>query len=193
MNNPLGLRILTSTIAGVMTITMTGCSKPADSTGAPAANITVGTELDDSVVTTRVKSALLDDIYVKSFDIKVETRKGEVMLSGFVDNQTQMDRAVTLTRGTEGVKGVDNKIILKQGSQASLGNKLDDSVITTRVKAALLADTGINSQDIMVVTRKGEVQLSGFVNNQGQIDRAVDVAHGIEGVVKVGNAMSIKK
>jgi len=114
------------------------------------------------------------------------------MLSGFVDNQTQIDRAVTLIRTVEGVKNIDNKVSLKVGT-ATVGNKLDDSVITTKVKTALLADNTIKSQDIMVVTRKGEVQLSGFVNNQGQIDRAMEVARGIEGVTQVGNDMSIKK
>jgi hyperosmotically inducible protein len=192
MNNPLGLRILTTTVAGIMTISVVACSKPAETTGTPAPSISIGTTVDDSVITTRVKSALLDDVDVKSFDIKVETRKGEVLLSGYVDNQTQMDRAMTLTRSVEGVKSLDNKIILKSGT-SSVGNKIDDSVITTKVKTALLADTSIKSLDIMVVTRKGEVQLSGFVNNQGQVDRAVEVAHGIEGVTKVGNDMSVKK
>lgn len=192
MNNPLGLRILTTTLAGVMTISMVACNKPADTTGAPAPNITVGTEIDDSVVTTRVKSALLADDDIKGFEIKVETRKGEVMLTGFVDSQVQLDRAASVAGRTEGVKSVDNKLSLKTGS-STVGNKVDDSVITTRVKAALLADPSIKSLDISVVTRKTEVQLSGFVNNQGQIDRAVEVARGIEGVTSVGNDMSVKK
>lgn len=192
MKNPLALRLLTTTLIGVMTIYIAGCNQPGDTTGTPPPSITVGTEIDDSVVTTRVKSALLNDADIKSFDLKVETRKGEVMLSGFVDNQTQIDRAVTLIRTVEGVKNIDNKVSLKVGT-ATVGNKLDDSVITTKVKTALLADNTIKSQDIMVVTRKGEVQLSGFVNNQGQIDRAMEVARGIEGVTQVGNDMSVKK
>jgi len=192
MNNPLGLRIVTTTLAGVMTIAMVACNKPADATGAPPPNTTLGTELDDSVITTRVKSVLLDDQSVKGLDIKVETHKGEVLLSGFVDNSTQMDRALSLTRDVEGVKQVDNKISLKSGT-SSVGNKIDDTVITAKVKAALLGDDSIKSNDIMVVTRKGEVQLSGFVNNQVQIDRAVEVARAIEGVTQIGNEMSIKK
>jgi len=192
MNNPLGLRILTTTIAGVMTISMVACDKAPDSTGAPAPSITVGTEIDDGVVTTRVKSALLADADIKGFDIKVETRKGEVMLSGFVGNQTQIDRAMTLVATLEGVKSVDNKLSQKD-STMSVGNKLDDGVITTRVKTALLADPGIKGMDITVMTRKAEVQLSGFVNNQTQIERAVEVARGIEGVTKVDNNMSLKK
>jgi hyperosmotically inducible protein len=192
MNTPLGLRLVTTTLAGVMTISMVACSKTDDATGAPAPSITVGTEIDDSVVTTRVKSALLDNVDVKSFDLKVETRKGEVMLSGFVDNQTQIDRAMAITLGVTGVKSVDNKVSLKGGS-TSIGNKIDDSVITAKVKTALVADTTVKSADIAVITRKGEVQLSGFVNNQGQIDHAQEVARGIEGVSGVSNDMKIKK
>ena len=192
MNNPLGLRILTTTLAGVMTISMVACSKPVDATGAVAPSTTVGTDIDDSVVTTRVKTALLDNIDVKGFDIQVETRKGEVMLSGFVSNQAQIDQAMAVAKGIEGVKSINNKLSTKEGL-ATVGNQIDDSVITAEVKAALLADDNVKSLDITVVTRKGEVQLSGFVNNQGQIDRATEVAKGIEGVSKVSSDMSIKK
>jgi hyperosmotically inducible protein len=103
----------------------------------------------------------------------------------------QIDRALAITRGVEGVKSVDSKLNLKTAS--TLGNKVDDSVVTTQVKAALLADVNIKSFDIAVVTRNGEVQLSGFVDNQGQIDRAIGVARGIEGVSSVTNQLSIKK
>jgi hyperosmotically inducible protein len=192
MNNPIAIRLITTALLGAMTIYMAGCNKPADAIDSAPPSITVGTAIDDSVVTTRVKSALLNDADIKSFDLKVETRKGEVMLSGFVDNQTQINRAMNLIRTVEGVKSIDNKVNVKVGT-ATVGNKLDDSVITTQVKTALLAEASIKSLDIMVVTRKGEVQLSGFVNNQGQIDRAMEVARGIEGVTQVGNDMSLKK
>ncbi|APW47006.1 BON domain-containing protein [Rhodoferax antarcticus] len=194
MRNPLGLRILTTTLAGVMTISMVACSKAADTstTGTPAPSTSVGNEIDDSVVTTRVKTALLDNMEVKGFDIQVETRKGEVLLSGFVDNQGQIDGAMTVAQGIEGVKGVSNKLSLKEGA-ATVGSQIDDSVITGKIKAALLADNTIKGLDITVTTNKGEAQLSGFVDNQGQIDRAVEVARGIEGVTQVGNEMSLKK
>jgi hyperosmotically inducible protein len=169
-----------------------GCKKPQEPSGTPPQSTTVGTEIDDSVVTARVKAALLNEIEIKSFDIKVETRKGEVQLSGFVDNQTQIDRAITVTRGVTGVKTVENKVALK-GPARTVGDQVDDGVITAKVKAALLADADIKSLDIAVVTRKGEVQLSGFVDNQSQIDRAVEVARGIDNVRNVGNEMSIKK
>jgi len=193
-------------LAGAVSILITGCGNreeaasapaasamaPTASTGTPPAGTTVGTEIDDSVVTARVKSALLADHDAKSFEIKVETRKGEVQLSGFVDTQARIDNAIALARKVEGVKSVENGMTLKDG-KATVGNTVDDGIVTAKVKAALLADADVKSFDIAVVTRKGEVQLSGFVDNQAQINRAIEVARGVEGVRNIGNEMSIKK
>ncbi|MDD5028342.1 MAG: BON domain-containing protein [Rhodoferax sp.] len=192
MKNPLGLRILTSTVAGVMTISMVACGQTNEPASAPAATTTVGTDVDDTLLTTHVKTALADNIDIKSFDIKVETRKGEVMLSGFVDNQTQIDRAIAVAQAIPGVKSVDNRVSIKAGT-TTIGTKIDDSIITAKVKAALMADETVKSADIAAVTRDGRVQLSGFVNNQKQIDNALQVARGIEGVSSVGNELSIKQ
>jgi hyperosmotically inducible protein len=192
MKKTFALPLLGVCLLAATAIFSAGCSKQADTSGAPAPSITVGTEIDDSVVTGKVKSALLEDADVKSYDLKVETRKGEVKLSGFVDSPSQIDRAIAIAQAVAGVSKVDNGMTLK-GAATTIGNKIDDGVITTKVKSALLADTSIKSLDIAVVTRKGEVQLSGFVNNQGQIDHAMEVARGIEGVSSVGNEMSIKK
>lgn len=192
MKNSLAMRILASALVVALTSYVSACSKATDNSGDTPAGTTLGTEIDDGVLTTRVKSALLDDASVKSFDLKVETRKGEVMLSGFVDNWSQVERAISVTRSVSGVKSVDNKVSFK-GAATSLGNKVDDAVITTKVKAALLADPSIKSLDIAIVTRQGGVQLSGFVNNQTQIDRAIEVARSIDGVSNINNEMSIKK
>jgi hyperosmotically inducible protein len=113
-------------------------------------------------------------------------------LSGFVDSQTQVDRAIAVTRAVAGVKSIENKVSLK-GAATTVGNKLDDGIVTAKVKTALLADANVKSFDIAVVTRKGEVQLSGFVDNPSQVDRAIEVASGVEGVRSVSNEMSIKK
>lgn len=187
-----GLLIFSTALAGVITIVIAGCNKPQQATGTPPPSTTVGTEIDDSVVTARVKSALVADPHVKGFDFKVETRKGEVQLSGFADDQTKIDRAIAVTRGVAGVKSIDNKVSVKSVA-TTVGNKIDDGIVTAKVKAALLADVYVKSLDIAVVTRKGEVQLSGFVDNQSQIDGAIDVARGIEGARSVSNEMSIKK
>jgi len=192
MKYPFGQHNLSLALAGALSFYLAGCSKPEPPITPPGTASTVGTVIDDSLLTTRVKAALMDNIDIKSFDIKVETRKGEVMLSGFVDSQAQIDHAVAVTRSVPGVVTIDNKVSLK-GAPTSIGTKVDDAVVTTRVKSVLMADEGVKSADIAVVTRNGEVQLSGFVNNQGQIDRALEITGGVEGVTKVSNDMSIKK
>lgn len=186
------LFILGVTLAAATSVLTAGCGNRQDAPPAAAAKTTVGTEIDDTVVTAKVKSALLADADIKSFDLKVETRKGTVQLSGFVDNQSQIERAIAATRAVEGVTSVENGITLKTGS-ATVGNAVDDGIITAKVKSALLADPSVKSFDIAVVTRKGEVQLSGFVDNQVQIDLAVTLATKVEGVTRIDNELSVKK
>lgn len=192
MTSNLQIRVLGAALAGAMAISIVGCNRASETTGLPPPSTSVGTEVDDSVVTTKVKSALLADTDVKSFDFKVETRKGEVQLSGFVDNQPQVDRALAVTRAVPGVTSVLNNVTLK-GAERTVGNTIDDGIVTTTVKAALLSDEKVKSTDIAVVTHKGKVQLSGFVDNQGQIDRAMEVTNAVAGVQSVSNELSLKK
>ena len=72
------------------------------------------------------------------------------------------------------------------------GEYIDDSVVTTRVKAAILADASLKSMEINVETFKGRVQLSGFVNSRPDIDHAVTVARAVKGVTSVTNDMRLK-
>ncbi len=72
-----------------------------------------GEVVDDSVITTKIKTLLAEDEFLKSFQISVETRKGIVELSGFVDTQKSKDKAGQIARGVGGVKSVKNALIVK--------------------------------------------------------------------------------
>ena len=72
------------------------------------------------------------------------------------------------------------------------GEYVDDSVITSKVKAAILNEPGLSSAEINVETFKGKVQLSGFVTSRADIDKAVTVARGVAGVKSVKNEMQLK-
>ena len=72
-----------------------------------------GEYIDDTVITTKVKTELANDNLLKSFQISVETRKGVVQLSGFVDSQYAVDQAGRIARGVEGVKSVENSLVAK--------------------------------------------------------------------------------
>lgn len=72
------------------------------------------------------------------------------------------------------------------------GEYVDDSVITTKVKAQLFNEPNLRSGQINVETFKGVVQLSGFVNSQADIDRAVEIARSVNGVKSVKNDMRLR-
>ncbi|OWW21226.1 BON domain-containing protein [Noviherbaspirillum denitrificans] len=76
--------------------------------------------------------------------------------------------------------------------QESVGEYIDDSVITTKVKAAIFNDPALKSSEINVETYKGVVQLSGFVSSRTMVDKAVASAQGVRGVVSVKNDMRLK-
>ena len=76
--------------------------------------------------------------------------------------------------------------------QEGTGEYVDDSVITTKVKAALFNEPLLSSAEINVETFKGTVQLSGFVSSQSAASKAVEVTRGVGGVKSVKNDMRIK-
>ncbi len=77
-------------------------------------------------------------------------------------------------------------------TQESTGEYLDDSVITSKVKAAIFNDPNLKSLEINVETFKGVVQLSGFVNSDTAINRAIEITRNVKGVKSVKNDMRIK-
>jgi len=85
---------------------VTGCASTAKQEG-------TGEYFDDSVVTSKVKAAILNDPELKVLQINVETFKGVVQLSGFVDSRAMINRAVEVTRGVSGVKSVKNDMRLR--------------------------------------------------------------------------------
>jgi len=74
-----------------------------------------GEVFDDSVITTKVKSALISDKRVSGMDVSVETFKGRVLLSGYVRSPEERQTAERIARGTPGVKDVSNRIAVRGG------------------------------------------------------------------------------
>ena len=76
--------------------------------------------------------------------------------------------------------------------QEGTGEYIDDSVITGKVKAAVLNEPTLKSAEINVETFKGVVQLSGFVNSKADIEKAISITKGVKGVTSVKNDMRLK-
>jgi osmotically-inducible protein OsmY len=86
---------------------MTGCA-------ASPPSETTGQYIDDAAITTKVKTAIFNEPTLKSTEIKVETYKGVVQLSGFVESQQSESKAVELAQNVSGVKSVKNDMRLKE-------------------------------------------------------------------------------
>lgn len=102
--NPINA-IFTSLLA-VLLITAVGCA-------GSSTNESTGEYIDDTWITTKVKTALAEDSVVKSSEVNVETFKGVVQLSGFVTSKEAMDKAVDIARGIDGVNSVRNNMTIK--------------------------------------------------------------------------------
>ncbi|HTL26687.1 MAG TPA: BON domain-containing protein [Burkholderiales bacterium] len=98
-----------STLAAVLTAALLAACA-----GTPNREST-GEVLDDSVITTKVKTALVSDKRVSGMDVSVETFKGRVLLSGYVRNPEERQTAERIARGVAGVKEVSNKIAVRGG------------------------------------------------------------------------------
>ena len=158
---------------------------------APAfAEKSAGDVVDDSSITTQVKAGLLGEKGVPSNDVNVETYKGVVLLSGFVTNQAAKDASGKVAKGVKGVKQVRNQLIVHEST--SMGTKLDDTALSTKVKTALMDADDVKSGQINVEVRGGIVQLGGFVTSTGMRDRAMAIAKGVTGVKGVDDAMFVK-
>jgi len=83
-----------------------GCASTETSSG-------TGEYIDDTVITAKVKTAIFNESTLKSAEINVETYKGEVQLSGFVNSRADIDTAVRIAGGVKGVKSVSNNMELK--------------------------------------------------------------------------------
>lgn len=103
------------TLIAAAGLALLGTALPGCATSGPPAKTqeSAGEFIDDSVITTKVKSAILGEESLKSLQIGVETYKGVVQLSGFVDSKQAAHRAGEVASGVKGVKSVKNDLAVK--------------------------------------------------------------------------------
>jgi hyperosmotically inducible protein len=151
-----------------------------------------GEVIDDSVLTSKVKVALVDDPITKAGQINVETFRGVVQLGGFVDNAQSKDQATKVARSVTGVKEVRNDLRVSS-PQATVGQAIDDGSVTASVKSKLVEDSTTKAHQINVETQKGVVQLTGFVDSTAAKARAGELARSVDGVTTVRNDLEIRQ
>lgn len=97
-------------VAAVLgTAVVAGCAATAD-------RASTGQTIDDSVITTKIKAKLIEDPVTKAHEISVETFKGTVQLSGFVETAAESAQAARIANSVDGVKNVKNSLVLRKST-----------------------------------------------------------------------------
>lgn len=148
---------------------------------------TAGTHVDDSVLHSKVKTALMADNFFRNMGINIEVSHGVVQLAGFVENQKKADRAARSVADVDGIVSLSNQLHVRSGERTA-GQAVDDTVIATRVKAALASDLSIN-----VDVYNGEVLLSGFVNNADEKTTAIEATKKVANIKKIISGIEVQE
>lgn len=147
--------------------------------------------MDDSAITAKVKTALVDDKEINSTDLSLSTTRGVVTVDGFVTSHQQIERVDHLVRSISGVKQVINHLHLKSAEQTNLKSYASDTATTSEIVARLLANKQVSSRHISVTTTRGTVLLTGNVSNRQQKNKAAEIVRKVSGVRAVKNELSI--
>lgn len=147
--------------------------------------------MEDTALTTKVKAALIANPSTKAHQVDVTTKDGVVQLKGYVDDSTSINAAGSVASSVQGVTKVENNLQVKT-SERTAGVVIDDAMITAKVKSSLLGDSGTKGLKIDVDTRKGVVQLNGFVASETEKTLAQNLAAKVEGVSSVENKLSVR-
>lgn len=121
--------------------------------------------------------------------LKISKTLLAVMLTSAVATGSAYAENATMDKAQSGLESAGQKV---DSSMNKVGNFMDDSTITAKVKAALVDHESIKSTDISVKTDQKVVTLSGFVESQAQAEEAVNVAKGVEGVASVSDKLHVR-
>jgi osmotically-inducible protein OsmY len=168
--------------------------------------IAVGCGESDAGITTKVKAKLMTDRSVSGAShIEVSTEKRVVTLSGTAETPEAKERAVLLAHDTEGVARVVDNLTLApppappggaaqavSDAAGKVTEAVDDAVITTAVKARLLAETKTDGTKIHVDTKDGVVTLSGTVKSSEEKAKAVQITRDSKGVQGVEDQLTVR-
>ncbi|TKV24132.1 molecular chaperone OsmY [Citrobacter sp. wls613] len=121
--------------------------------------------------------------------LKISKTLLAVMLTSAFATGSAFAENATTDKGQSGLESAGQKV---DSSMNKVGDFMDDSSITAKVKAALVDHESIKSTDISVKTDQKVVTLSGFVESQAQAEEAVKVAKGVEGVTSVSDKLHVR-
>ncbi len=142
----------------------------------------VKTYVDDGLIATMIRLAYVRSERIRVANINVTVDRGRVLLTGSSSSKSEIDEAIRLAKGIQGVRNVTSELKVQHASVAELAG---DALITSKVKVKLLADRTVRGLSIEVETTKGVVYLIGMVRSVAERDQAVELARRIGGVREV--------
>jgi hyperosmotically inducible protein len=148
----------------------------------------------DAWLRNKVKATLLFHRSVNGLKIEVNVKDGIVNLRGGAESLAQKELAAEYARDVEGVKGVNNEMILTQTAKKTqtVGQKIDDASITAQVKLSLLYHRSTSAINTKVETNNGDVTLYGKAGSVAEKNLATKFASDVEGVNSVNNRMILE-
>jgi len=152
-------------------------------------------EYSDAWVGLKVKAALLFHRNVSSVRTQVDVKDGIVTLSGDADTEAQKELTAEYARDVDGVKGVNNNIVIKQmdqNSSPSMSTTIDDASITAQIKMTLLVHQSTSAIRTHVKTENGVVTLTGTAHNDAEKSLVTKIVSDINGVKDVRNNMDVQ-
>ncbi len=152
-----------------------------------------GEHVDDAVIASKAKTALISEKNVPARNINVEVSKGVLQLSGFVSTESEESIALSIANSVAGAKKVLDALIVFPGSR-SAGEVLDDANISAKLKTKLTKTTGLGGATaITTEVKQKQILLAGFVENESVKSAAAEMANSIGGVAKVHNLIAVKE
>ena len=158
------------------------------SAGCASTMVPKSTRHADSGITSAIEGSLKDNDRVKARQVDVETREGIVYLTGVVDTEEARREAGRVAWRTEDVHGVVNDLTV---GERTVGNWVDDVMISSKVKAKLIANSEIRAGDIDVSSSQGVVTLIGRVSTGNIKSAAERIARDTRGVKDVNNELMV--
>jgi len=172
-------RTIAASLSAAVVVALAGCA----STMVPKS-----TQHDDAGISSVVEASLAANDEVKARAVEVQTREGVVYLTGVVDTEESRREAGRVAWRTEGVDGVVNLLTV---GERTVGDWADDVLISSKVKAQLIADSEIKASDIDVSSSQGVVTLIGRVGSAAVKHDAERIARAIKGVTDVNNELQV--
>jgi len=172
-------RIFAAVVGALIVVAVSGCA---------SSMVSEATQHSDQGITSVIQASLEANGKVKARQVGVETREGTVYLNGVVDTEEARREAARVAWRTEGVVGVVNDLTV---GERTVGSWVDDVMISSKVKAKLIANSDIRAGDIDVSSSQAVVTLIGRVKSETIKSDAERIARATKGVKDVNNELTV--